>query len=976
MVCLKDGDRVGLYKQDNRTKSGVKKMNNIYPKGSEWRKWDLQIHVPGAKHADQYTTDSGADLWEKFIECIKNSGVSVFGITDYFSVDGYEMFQKKIKDTPELKTKRFFPCVELRLDMSVNKNSEPLHCNLIFDDECDISKIKDFLAHLPLKNTKTNEAMAFCTNADITACGGYDKVSVSKEELGKSLKNSFGNDKPFLIAGVASGMGSNRANANANANIKKELSDFFDNFCDIFFGHEGNRDYYLGEDRYENKDKKAETKPVISTSDCHTFDDCETKLGQNFTVPDQEGNALERYGFSWIKADTTFEGLRQTIFEPIDRVAFGYEKPEPKKSYYLIDKVRFIDNTGQDDFPSEPIEINQNLATIIGGKSTGKSLLLYYMARTIDRKEVETRFDDDGAANQYNFAASEKFDFEVVWADGESTNLKCVEGENGAGKRKILYIPQNYLNKLSEKDDVGRDTLNKFVRDVLLQDENVRENYENTLTKIKRLSKSIPASVANIYQMKPELEEIEEKIKQLGEEKGIKKYIAQLQKEADGIKSKSGLSEQEIKDYAALLEKEKGTTTIIAVLSDDKKNLTSFRQDLSQQLENLEELRDAQASYLGNEEIKNEFTQGLAGIGQIKTNLLAGTDKIIASVDAKINLYQKEFEEVTKDLAPFMAKVKLQDELKKKNEAISNEQKKLDKIALETKSLESKKNLYDKEKKSLIETYKQMSSGYDAARKEFKKYENSFEDISISLDVSVGFNAERFNDEVIQSVLNTSDIKRNISDAHWKDEYEYQFDPSTHVSFITEILSGVVDGNIKTIKNRSAKDAVIKILEDYFVLDFKITYKNDPLDKMSPGKKGLVLLRLLIDLSNEEWPILLDQPEDDLDNRSVYDELVSFVKNKKKQRQIVIVTHNPNLVVGADAEQVIVANQAGQQKGRDNKKFKFEYVSGALENSFELSEAKQEAILFRKGQRQHVYEVLEGGKEAFQKREQKYSFST
>ena len=769
-------------------------------------------------------------------------------------------------------------------------------------------------------------------------------------------------------------MGSNRANANAN--IKKELSDDFDEFCDLFFGHDEDRGYYFDEDRYENKDKKAKPKPVISTSDCHTFDNCEIQLGKKFTLPVQESNDVERYGFSWIKADTTFEGLRQTIFEPIDRVAFGYEKPEPKKSYYLIDKVRFIDNTGQDDFPSEPIEINQNLATIIGGKSTGKSLLLYYMARTIDRKEVETRFDDHPATTQYRFDELQKFDFEVEWADGDITRLKRVEGEKDAGNRKILYIPQNYLNKLSEKDVIGRDTLNQFVRDVLLQDENLREHYEIILTKIKRLSISISASVANLYQMKQEIEEIEENIKQLGEEKGIKKYIAQLQKEADGIKSKSGLSEQEIKDYAALLEKEKGTTTIIAVLSDDKKNLTSFRQDLSRQLENLEELRDAQASYLGNEEIKNEFTQGLAGIGQIKTNLLAGTDKIITSVDAKIKLHQKELEKIKKDLAPFMARVKLQDELKKKNEAISNEQKKLDKIALEKKSLESKKNLYDKEKKSLIETYREIFSGYDAARNEFEKYENSFEDISISLDVSVGFNAERFNDEVINGFLNKSDIKRNISDAHWKDEYEYQFDPSTHVSFITEILSGVVDGNIKTIKNRSAKDAVIKILEDYFVLDFKITYKNDPLDKMSPGKKGLVLLRLLIDLSNEEWPILLDQPEDDLDNRSVYDELVSFVKNKKKQRQIVIVTHNPNLVVGADAEQVIVANQEGQQKGRDNKKFKFEYVSGALENSFELSEAKQEAILFRKGQRQHVYEVLEGGKEAFQKREQKYSFST
>ena len=385
-------------------------------------------------------------------------------------------------------------------------------------------------------------------------------------------------------------------------------------------------------------------------------------------------------------------------------------------------------------------------------------------------------------------------------------------------------------------------------------------------------------------------------------------------------------------------------------------------------------MRDAQASYLGNEEIRIEFTQRLAGIGQLKTNLLADTDKMISSVHGKINLHHRELEHIKKDIAPFVARVKLQDELKKKNEAITNEQKKLDKIALEQRSLESRKNLYDKEKKSLIETYDEIINGYDAARKEFKKSEDKFKDIK--LNVSVGFNAERFNDEVIQSVLNTSDIKRNIHGVDWKDEYEYQFVPSTHVRFITEILSGVVDGNIKTIKNRSAKDAVIKILEDYFVLDFKITYKNDPLDKMSPGKKGLVLLRLLIDLSNEEWPILLDQPEDDLDNRSVYDELVSFVKIKKKQRQIVIVTHNPNLVVGADAEQVIVANQEGQQKGRDNKKFKFEYVSGALENSFELSEAEQKAILFRKGTRQHVYEVLEGGKEAFQKRERKYSFST
>ena len=72
---------------------------------------------------------------------------------------------------------------------------------------------------------------------------------------------------------------------------------------------------------------------------------------------------------------------------------------------------------------------------------------------------------------------------------------------------------------------MGRDSLNRIVKDVLLQDENVRENYENSLSKIKRLSKSIPTSVAALYQIKQEIEDIEEKIRQLGEEKSIESTL-------------------------------------------------------------------------------------------------------------------------------------------------------------------------------------------------------------------------------------------------------------------------------------------------------------------------------------------------------------------------------------------------------------------------------------------------------------------
>ena len=142
---------------------------------------------------------------------------------------------------------------------------------------------------------------------------------------------------------------------------------------------------------------------------------------------------------------------------------------------------------------------------------------------------------------------------------------------------------------------------------------------------------------------------------------------------------------------------------------------------------------------------------------------------------------------------------------------------------------------------------------------------------------------------------------------------------------------------------------------------------------MSPGKKNLVLLKILIELSKEQWPILIDQPEDDLDNRSVFTELVSFLKNKKKERQVVIVTHNANVVVGSDTEEIIVANQKGQEKGADNFKYLFEYVSGSLEHDFKNPNA--EGILYGKGIMTHVCEILEGGKTAFLKRQQKYHFN-
>jgi ABC-type lipoprotein export system ATPase subunit len=127
-----------------------------------------------------------------------------------------------------------------------------------------------------------------------------------------------------------------------------------------------------------------------------------------------------------------------------------------------------------------------------------------------------------------------------------------------------------------------------------------------------------------------------------------------------------------------------------------------------------------------------------------------------------------------------------------------------------------------------------------------------------------------------------------------------------------------------------------------------------------------------LELSSSENPILIDQPEDNLDNRTIYDLLCQMVKTKKKKRQIIIVTHNANLVVNTDAENIIVANQEGQDLSSETSghRTKFEYINGPIELSFKNGRSR--GILTKVGIKQHICDILEGGSEAFKLREQKY----
>lgn len=157
----------------------------------------------------------------------------------------------------------------------------------------------------------------------------------------------------------------------------------------------------------------------------------------------------------------------------------------------------------------------------------------------------------------------------------------------------------------------------------------------------------------------------------------------------------------------------------------------------------------------------------------------------------------------------------------------------------------------------------------------------------------------------------------------------------------------------------SIKEQITNVKEFYdylFSLDFlstryELRLGDKNLNELSPGEKGLLLLIFYLQLDLDNIPLIIDQPEDNLDNDSIFAVLAKCIREAKKNRQVVLVTHNPNLAVGADAEQVIYV------KLEKAMNYKFSYETGAIENP-QIN--------------QRIVDVLEGSQPAFVKRRLKY----
>ena len=129
-----------------------------YPRGSEWRKWDLHVHTPFSILNNQFGNPDEETTWDKYVKELFRKAIekniAVIGITDYFSIDGYEKIKNNYLNN-ELKLKTLFtydeiqkiknililPNIEFRLNKFVGENSINFH--VIFSDEVTINYIKE-----------------------------------------------------------------------------------------------------------------------------------------------------------------------------------------------------------------------------------------------------------------------------------------------------------------------------------------------------------------------------------------------------------------------------------------------------------------------------------------------------------------------------------------------------------------------------------------------------------------------------------------------------------------------------------------------------------------------------------------------------------------------------------------------------------------------------------------------------------------
>lgn len=929
----------------------------VYTRGSMWSKWDLHIHTPKSI-CNEYGGDT-EEVWEKFITHLESlpEEVKVIGINDYYFIDGFQkVMEYKFKNNRLQNIEKIFPILEFRVDTFGTANESKfnkINFHILFNinDSCyddEVKKIKEefismiHLSKLPLHQSKILTIDNLISEGR-TLQLGFDNIIPSTEEVFNVLEFPVWKNKVFTFLGYKEW---NNLEKGSQLRLFKEN---LYNSCNAFFTATPDDNLTKKQEVLEKFGEKV----ILHSSDIHKLRELEE---DNYKC------------FTWIKADKTFDGLRQILIEPIERVKIQVNNP-----LYDDNKTNVIDfieiNNGSQWFEDKKLELNSGLVAIIGEKGAGKTALLDLIA--ISNEEGIYEKDKKNPYSFYNRAKAlikdVSIDVEYLGGDKYSHRVSEINVKDESYKNaKVRYLSLKELESYCDEKYKFQD----FIKDIILDIYPEVSLFDKESTRIIENISNINKNVCQLRDEASEGEEINKAIKN--------KKIELSNHLKNEPKISTNFTKEEDEKFKKLIEEELRIKDDIKRIESEVNELLGFinwikveHQSILQNFNNKKNINCNYYTYLSKELIdkidikvdvinKEELSKREKLLIDKRKELNTHLEKLKSEINPleELNKNLKEQQNVTKKW--YEIKGALESSIKVLEVKENNVKNKLDEI---DKQLSQLKNLYI----NLIVNKIKQKNKYNELKDKLEA------DSNIEFEVKIEFNNEKLFDgednivrhnqgnsrekimamlnEKIVSVLESIDLK---TEEDKFEELNYLIDWMCSEKFIIEVFGE--NRNIDSLLKKSINKQNFYdwMFNDYFEVNYFIKFKDRPLESLSPGQKGLVLMKIFLKLDKSNKPLLIDQPEDNLDNRSVYLDLVNDIKEIKKRRQVIIATHNPNLVVNTDSEQVIIAKFADSPIEGE---CKIKYYSGALEDKFI---------------REEVCSILEGGDIAFSKREKRY----
>ncbi len=865
---------------------------DIFENGAIWLRADFHLHTKADK---EFTyTGNENDFCRLYVEQLKSQNINVGVITNHNKFDKNEFValrKKALKEGIGL-----FAGVEL----SVNDGANGIHCLLVFDFEKWCINGEDFINQFL---TAAFEGIANRENENTRCKYNFETVLQKLNEHANNGRDSF-----IILAHVEQNSGF--FNELDGGRIQQFVSnDLFSHFV-------------LGFQKVRTYDKIATWKTwfgdklpaFVEGSDCKNIEEIGRPHQQN-------GEAKTTY----IKiGDFNFEALRYALTDFNYRVKLN-SKPEIKNSY--IKSIAFegglLDET--------KIDFSPELNTLIGIRGSGKSSILeilrYTLGIPLSPIAVDPRYKDGLIENVLRSGGKsivtivnklkEEYRIEKIYGQKEDIYKGSILKPHITVDAVFDYPVYFGQKDLSNKDaDFEADLIQRLVgtrlKDIQSKIEQKKREVGNIVAEIKKLR--------NLNDLKKETETViknaEHQLK-FFREKGVEDKLKQ-QTLFDSDVSKLSQSESSVRSYLNELQ------SLIA------NHDYFFQQEISGSEVN-QEFFDEAKNLL--KELKSEFEK-LKTIQNNSIQLQEKYKELIGKINVKKDGLKEEFAKIKREIGTDTINP---DNFLTLNRQIDTSRLKLLEI---DKSEKRRKEWQDDLLKKLADLDNLWLEEYQLLKKEVDRINEA--ESKLSIDVGFKGRKDKYFDKLKQIFKGT-----NIRDT------AYQEITTTYNDFIqiykdSSKLNTILNENqVVDFKRRFSEN-----LEDLltFKVDNKIViqYNGKSLDKHSLGQRASALILFLL-AQKENDVLIIDQPEDDLDNQTIYDEVIKELKKIKGNMQFIFATHNANIPVLGDSEKVVACSY-------DEKKITVH--SGSIDN--------------HQTQR-FIVDIMEGGDEAFSRRKNIYS---